>query len=820
MSKKNNQPKTQVKIHSSNDTLIRPTSQPIKTLSKAKETGIFIGVSLFLFSIIYRKFLFGKFVFLFKDIGSDSYNYTYPLFSYYAQQLKTGNIPQWTFQHGLGQNLHPFWFGPIRIVLWWIFDGNIAESMVYLQITHLVLAGLFFFLFLRLLNRSFITAITFGLLFAFSGYATIGGSWSPEVFPQEVLQMSFLLYATQLFLSKNKYFYLPFAIALIAIYQPFNLYFTAICIFFHSLIYFFENEKLQLKTLTKPILQLIVLGIVGLLLSSFQSLSNVFQLIESPRVSGDFSYASKLSQIAILSFEKMQHYSTLFLRSFSPDMLGSAENYRGWNNYMEAPVLYCGLLALILIPQFFIGLSTKSRKFYLSITGLIFVIILFPYIRYAFWLFTGDYYRTLCLFIVILMLSAASKAFDDIICHQRFSKIALIISTIVLLAVIIINGTGLNATFDKALYRNVSLFLLAESLLLFGLNYANFKKVALILLLIVGAIETIYMTQNTIYERKIVEKREIKSSGYNDATKEAITYLKSIDKDFYRVEKNYSSGISDHLSFNDAHIQGYYGSRSYHSFNQVYYVNFLKKVGLLNEKEEFHSRWLEGLMYAPYLQRLCSIKYYLTKLPNVKDNFKGLELDSLTTFEDVKVLKVKYALPMGVGYDNFITETDFDKLATQQKRKILLKAVVVDATTASKLKDFNRISNIENSELFDARFTQNATNELRKDTLSNLKVIDNQVSGQITLQKPRMLFLSIPYDKGWNAEVNGSKKEIIKIDIGLIGIILEKGLNKVNFVYETPFLKTGIWVSVITLLAYIAYWWFSSKRKELSKTTS
>ncbi|CAH0995093.1 hypothetical protein EMA8858_01213 [Emticicia aquatica] len=194
----------------------------------------------------------------------------------------------------------------------------------------------------------------------------------------------------------------------------------------------------------------------------------------------------------------------------------------------------------------------------------------------------------------------------------------------------------------------------------------------------------ITITGNCIYERKIVEIKEIKIGGYNDATKEAISYLKSIDKDFYRFEKNYSSGISDHSSFNDAHIQGYYGSRSYHSFNQVYYVNFLKEVGLLDKNEEFKSRWLEGLMYAPYLQRHCSIKYYLTKLPNIKENFKGLELDSLANFQDVKVLKVKYALPLGVTFDNFITENNFDILSTQQKRKILLKAVVVDSVTAQK----------------------------------------------------------------------------------------------------------------------------------------
>ncbi|CAH0995094.1 hypothetical protein EMA8858_01214 [Emticicia aquatica] len=109
-----------------------------------------------------------------------------------------------------------------------------------------------------------------------------------------------------------------------------------------------------------------------------------------------------------------------------------------------------------------------------------------------------------------------------------------------------------------------------------------------------------------------------------------------------------------------------------------------------------------------------------------------------------------------------------------------------------KLKGLNQIKSIENSAVFDVQFTQKVTNELRKESLQNLKVLDNQVSGQIKLLKPKILFFSIPYDRGWSATINGRKMEILKIDIGLTGILLETGINNVNLVYETPYLIWGI----------------------------
>lgn len=781
-------------------------------LPKKTQFPIFLGVLFVILLVVYQKFIFGDFVFLFKDIGSDSYNYTYPLFSHYAEYLHKEGIPQWSFQHGLGQNLYPFWFGPIRVFLWLLGGNNIAETMIYIQVIHLLFGGIFFYFFLRNLDRSYIASVLTSIFFVFSGYATLGGSWSPEVFPQEILQFSLLLFATQYYLSKNKWYIFPLAIALIAIYQPFNLYFAAITVLVHSLLYYHASENFSLKFYVQKISKLVLSGLVGLFISAFQSWSNVMQLLESPRVSGNFSYADTLKSKGILGLEAGVHYATVFLRAFSSDMMGVAQDYKGWNNYMESPVLYCGLLSLLFLPQIFVELSDKSRKIILGLVGVIFLLIVFPYFRYALWLFTGDYYRTFGLLIVVLMLVAFSKSFDNLLSSQKLNIVVLAITLVFLFIVLIIGKPDVQTPFEKSLYRNVLVFLILQAGLIVLFLKTSFKKGAVVGIILLSLIEVVSFSRNSVYERKIVDKSEVKSLGYNDATIKAIDYLKEKEKGFYRIEKNYSSGLAEHQSFNDAHLQGYFGSRAYHSFNQVNYVNFLRNLELVKANDEYGTRWLEGVMYEPYLQRLVSMKYYLTKLPNVKAAYANAAIDSLAMFDDVKLLKINYAFPFGVAFDKYITTADFAKLTSIQKRKILLSAVVTDDNIAtSKL---NKISSIESIADMDTTYIRNSYEEALQNSLKNVLVQNNQVKGEIETRQPKMLFFSIPYDKGWKAFINDIEVDVKKIDIGLSGIMLLKGKNRVHLVYETPNLTISLMISFVFVLIYVFWIFFDLKAKK------
>ena len=59
-----------------------------------------------------------------------------------------------------------------------------------------------------------------------------------------------------------------------------------------------------------------------------------------------------------------------------------------------------------------------------------------------------------------------------------------------------------------------------------------------------------------------------------------------------------------------------------------------------------------------------------------------------------------------------------------------------------------------------------------------------------------MLFLSIPFDRGWRVIVDGSRADLTQANIGFSGVMLAAGEHQVELFYEVPFLRPGIFVSM------------------------
>ncbi len=106
--------------------------------------------------------------------------------------------------------------------------------------------------------------------------------------------------------------------------------------------------------------------------------------------------------------------------------------------------------------------------------------------------------------------------------------------------------------------------------------------------------------------------------------------------------------------------------------------------------------------------------------------------------------------------------------------------------------------------------------ELSNDSLENIVMTTNRISGKITVTENKLLCLSLPYTKGWSCYVDGEKTETFKTDIMLTGVELEPGEHKIELVYKTPYLLGGTIVSLCGVIAtmglYIAYC-FNKKKK-------
>lgn len=92
------------------------------------------------------------------------------------------------------------------------------------------------------------------------------------------------------------------------------------------------------------------------------------------------------------------------------------------------------------------------------------------------------------------------------------------------------------------------------------------------------------------------------------------------------------------------------------------------------------------------------------------------------------------------------------------------------------------------------------------DLSSNLKIDGSKVSLDYSNAKnDEYLKLSIPYEKGWQASVNGKKAEVLKADYAFIAVPLESGNNHVSLTYRPPFFTSAAIISVLSVLLGILY---------------
>lgn len=79
-----------------------------------------------------------------------------------------------------------------------------------------------------------------------------------------------------------------------------------------------------------------------------------------------------------------------------------------------------------------------------------------------------------------------------------------------------------------------------------------------------------------------------------------------------------------------------------------------------------------------------------------------------------------------------------------------------------------------------------------------------RVEIQATTAQPGLLVLSDSYFPGWTATVNGSPREIHRVDIALRGVLLPSGEHTVVFSYQPRWFQIGVVVSLLGWLAALA----------------
>ena len=97
------------------------------------------------------------------------------------------------------------------------------------------------------------------------------------------------------------------------------------------------------------------------------------------------------------------------------------------------------------------------------------------------------------------------------------------------------------------------------------------------------------------------------------------------------------------------------------------------------------------------------------------------------------------------------------------------------------------------------------TDTLKLNTLKIESQSPTLIKASIKVDKPRVLYLSIPFDNGWSITDNsGWECKKYLLTNGMTGVLLQSGAHQLEMKYTSIYYNKGVWVGILGILAYIS----------------
>jgi uncharacterized membrane protein YfhO len=691
----------------------------------------------------------------------------------------------------------------------WLPRQLIASALVFQHLLKVLVAGLLFFRFLQLRGLNLGGALAGALLLASSAHMCMGSCWI--ISADDTLCFTFLLFAAEEAIVRRRWLFLPIAVALSGLVTVFHLYLSAVLLCVYVPLRLVEAYGWRPLVVSRVCAHLATFAFLGVGLGAIVFLASSYAVLNSPRASGTIANYAFGPAPHPFEFGSSLYYMTTVLRQFSSDIVGTGDDYRGWDNYYESSQSYCGLLSLLLVPQAFAGATRRQRILYTVWLALIVLPVLLPWFRYLFWLFQGSYFRAFSLFSIFALLVMSMTSLSRYIERGTINLWTLGATVAVLLSILHCPIREMQTLINHELAWTATFFLTLYAALLFIGRAIKRQTIIGWAVIAVAVIEVIHFDRITV-NRPTVTKQELNQRiGYNDHVVEAVREIKASDESFFRITKTWGSGPANRLSHNDAMVFGYYSTQSYSTYNNVNYIKFLMATDVISSEDApLKAQWSPGLIWQPLLSTFACEKYALTTDPVPFDRAERYEF--LRGYEDIYLFRNKAFLPFGLTFDRSIPEEVFLQMPTWAKPQALVHAVAI---AGNELADKFKLSELSLDELKQRIRETPLPDVLAQRRATALKIrsfSDTRIDGSVRLDSDGVLVLQMPFDAGWHAFSDGQIAPVLKVDAGLMGVVLKSGEHVVKLVYRPPFLFAG---AAVTLVSCVIFSWSAWRRPRL-----
>lgn len=207
------------------------------------------------------------------------------------------------------------------------------------------------------------------------------------------------------------------------------------------------------------------------------------------------------------------------------------------------------------------------------------------------------------------------------------------------------------------------------------------------------------------------------------------------------------------------------------------------------------------------LRGLLSVEYLITT-PEKRESFEDEADAGWTYLADVDGYTLYHNdnyVPMGFTYDYYVTKATYEASVKTLRSNLLMRALVLtDEDVAQYGKYLTELSEDMLNDLHYDSYTQDCADR-RAHSCSVFQMNNAGFHAEITLDKPNLVFFSVPYDDGFTAYVNGEKTDILQVDEGLMAVLCPAGASNIDFVYQAAGLSASRVVTAVAIPVWVVY---------------
>ncbi|MDO4731094.1 MAG: YfhO family protein [Clostridia bacterium] len=719
-----------------------------------------------------------------------------PFYQMVHDAIREGNF-MWSFTTDLGANtIASYSFYLLGSPFFWLTLPFSSDMVPHLMGPLLILKfsfaslGAYTYLKRYVINQNY--AVLGGLLYAFSGFSVYNVFFNH--FHEAIIIFPFLLAAIDKFIIEKKRG-LVFITVLLSCLM--NYYFFVgqfvFCIIYWVLKTYYGRYKFRIK----EFLFLLLEGLLGVLATAFILLPTILCILDNPRLDNfPFGWSTLL-------YGNEQRYVHILQSLFFPPDIPARPNFTPDSNAKWASL--GAWLPVVSMTGVIAYIKSNKNKWLKTMLISLFVIALVPILNSMFQGFNMSYYARWYYMLVMMMILATVKAIESNKTKWRVSfKITFAITFIMSLLIGLmpikkkVDGQeeisiGLMTYPDRFwLYVAIALGCLLIFAIIICLKNKNKKKFISWMFISIFSVSVIYSlfilgmgktqsysTKDFIIPHLLQNQEEIELP----------------DQDISRIDV-YDGMDNIAMYFNTPSIQ------AFHSVVPGSIMEFYPTVGV---KRDVASR-PEVEQYG--LRGLLSVKWMISYKKDSRDVLPGFKYYGIQNGFDV--YENKYYVPIGFGYNEYITREQYDSCKEEDRHLLLMKAMVLDEETIQRNSDILSPGNLK-----DYSYTEEAyfadCRERQLETCDNFSRDNTGFSAEYTAaEKDELVFFSVPYEKGFKAYVNGEEAVIEKVNIGFMAVrVPANTTSTIRFEYFTPGLTTGLIISAGAVVVFVLYCLFT-----------